>query len=485
MSTLYVSPHSTDQRFLNHGSSGDLLTKLFSFFDAEKENLSEVYLCLYLYNNELIHNKVKELASYGISVKVISLPLEGYDTRYPKDIIDPVSNTVVYHNATKYSLAQNIYDDVTRFNNENYILYVFGHTYVRSSGFSNFARGTLPYSLHTKSFFFKMRDGRSITGLTSSNLAVRDASKDEIMVLLDDTPETRANSELFFNTLIANSVRHTEWHNPNPYFCYNMDCIDTGVPGNNSFAAPFYSDSPSRIEDKITEVLSTAQSRIYVCAEHLAAYNYPDLEGNNRPGIFSTIFEKCRQGIPVKCLSQTYVDSNGDSHNQREPQNPGMFSQLIREVNSLPQCSYAANKNVHAKFIIVDDTVILSSANYTPTEFIYGPVRIDRFVSERLDGVRYNGIFSEVSHFIIISNHDVAEQLINFFESILNQNETYIHNSAPTQPNVINANVGRFYINCPYAEKDQAKALGALWDGDRKKWYYTSQEQAHLFQRWL
>ena len=29
----------------------------------------------------------------------------------------------------------------------------------------------------------------------------------------------------------------------------------------------------------------------------------------------------------------------------------------------------------------------------------------------------------------------------------------------------------KFYINCPYDEKDLAKALGAKWDNDARKWY--------------
>ncbi len=455
----------------------------FNFIDNEADNISEIYLCLYLYNNEVLHNKMKALAASGISVKVISIPLEGYDTRCPKDIIDPATNAVVHHNATKYTLARNIYGDIVRFNNANYSLYVFGHTYVRSPRMRNFARGTLPYSLHTKSVFFKLRDGRTITGLTSSNLAVRDASKDELMILIEDTPDTRRESELFFHTLIGHSTIVTDWRNPSPNFCYNMNCIDAGRPGNNYFTSPFFTDSPIRIAERLSGIIETARNRIYICAEHLAAYNYPDMHGNNQPGLFNVIFEKCRQGIPVKCLSQTYVDANGDPHGQRAPQNTGRFSQLIREIDTLNRCSYAVNKNVHAKFIVVDDTAVISTANYTPTEFIYGPVRIDRFDSNELAGVRYDGIFSEVSHFIILDDHDIAEQLIRFFENTVKQNDTYIHGQIQVPaPNAANQ---RYYINCPFAEKDEAKARGAKWDRDQRKWYYSSPDQAPLFQRWL
>lgn len=496
MATLFFSSHAKDSRFFNYGSSKEILIDLFKFIEKEKENLSEIYLCLYLYNNEILHNKMKELALSGISVKVISLPLEGYDTKYPKDIYDPQTNTVLYQNATKYSLAQKVYNDIIGFNNRNYMLYVFGHTYVRSSRMKNFARGTLPYSLHTKSFFFKLRDGRTITGLTSSNLAVRDVSKDELMILMDDTPQTRQDSELFFQTLLKNSTLITEWKNPNPNFCYHMDCIDTGIPACNYFASPFFTDSPVRMAEKITSIIRMARQRIYVCAEHLAAYNYRDLSGNIQPGLFHAIFEKCQNGIPVRCLSQTYVDANGYSHGQRSPQNTAMFRQLIKQMDRLPQCFYAVNKNVHAKFIVVDNTIIVSTANYTPTEFLYGPVKIDRFESPELAGVTYDGIFSEVSHFIILEDANAAEQLIRFFHYTVNQEDTFIHNQKPPAPAHTAAQTSgssytplskteRYYIHCPYAEKDQAKSLGAKWDPARKQWYYTSPDQEHLFRRWL
>ena len=39
----------------------------------------------------------------------------------------------------------------------------------------------------------------------------------------------------------------------------------------------------------------------------------------------------------------------------------------------------AVNRNVHAKFIVTDDTVIITLANLTPTQFLYGPVKIEHY----------------------------------------------------------------------------------------------------------
>jgi hypothetical protein len=40
-------------------------------------------------------------------------------------------------------------------------------------------------------------------------------------------------------------------------------------------------------------------------------------------------------------------------------------------------------------------------------------------------------------------------------------------------------------LKVPYAEKDQAKALGARWDAQRKVWYVPDGSDAAPFQQWL
>jgi len=40
------------------------------------------------------------------------------------------------------------------------------------------------------------------------------------------------------------------------------------------------------------------------------------------------------------------------------------------------------------------------------------------------------------------------------------------------------------YLNVPYAQKDEAKALGAKWDASKKKWYAPGSLDISLFERW-
>ena len=41
------------------------------------------------------------------------------------------------------------------------------------------------------------------------------------------------------------------------------------------------------------------------------------------------------------------------------------------------------------------------------------------------------------------------------------------------------------FLKVPYAEKDQAKALGARWNAERKAWYVPDGTAATPFQQWL
>jgi len=40
------------------------------------------------------------------------------------------------------------------------------------------------------------------------------------------------------------------------------------------------------------------------------------------------------------------------------------------------------------------------------------------------------------------------------------------------------------YLNVPFAQKDEAKALGARWDAVPKKWFVPADKDIALFARW-
>lgn len=49
----------------------------------------------------------------------------------------------------------------------------------------------------------------------------------------------------------------------------------------------------------------------------------------------------------------------------------------------------------------------------------------------------------------------------------------------------VESNATRIYLNVPFAEKDEARAATARWDGDKKQWYYLSDQDSSLFSKWF
>ena len=42
----------------------------------------------------------------------------------------------------------------------------------------------------------------------------------------------------------------------------------------------------------------------------------------------------------------------------------------------------------------------------------------------------------------------------------------------------------RFYLQCPYDDKDDCKSLGGYWDNDARKWYVPNDVDRNLFKQW-
>lgn len=42
----------------------------------------------------------------------------------------------------------------------------------------------------------------------------------------------------------------------------------------------------------------------------------------------------------------------------------------------------------------------------------------------------------------------------------------------------------KIYLAVPYAQKDEAKSLGARWDATQKKWYVPAGKDLGLFAKW-
>lgn len=50
---------------------------------------------------------------------------------------------------------------------------------------------------------------------------------------------------------------------------------------------------------------------------------------------------------------------------------------------------------------------------------------------------------------------------------------------------LVRRSLEKIYLNVPFAQKDQAKSLGARWDPAQRKWYVSASLELTLFQAWL
>jgi putative DNA primase/helicase len=58
-----------------------------------------------------------------------------------------------------------------------------------------------------------------------------------------------------------------------------------------------------------------------------------------------------------------------------------------------------------------------------------------------------------------------------------------VKTSTPIKINSVETNGEKIFLSVPFADKDEAKALGAKWDKGQKKWFVTNKE-SEVVQRW-
>lgn len=404
------------------GSSPKLLNELMGYIQANKSRISAIYLASYLYNNEELHDFLKQMAAGGKDVFVISIPLEGYDNRHPAKIIDAGTGITTLSLATKASLAESIYTSMRESLPPSFNFYVFPHVYVRSPRMNFFSRGALPYSLHVKAALIKMKDGSGAVVGTSSNLAVRDWAKYEMMEIIEGDDSAAECTERFFSDLIANSIPLADFDEAVDWTKYPMKFKDFKPAKSATYIAPFYADSPLHAEKEIIKVMSQAEKRILVCAQHLSAYKYWTRQGTS-DGILSKVLEKAQEGLDVKCISQTFVNGFVQDREFREPENTSSFKRFIEQYFKSSNAQYFVNENIHEKYIIADDTLIATTCNFTPTQFIYEK-NVDIPSFDKRAELSYHGTFSEVGQFLFIGEKAIVSACLQRFNNIISKPET-------------------------------------------------------------
>lgn len=421
--------------FYNVGASPYLLQTLINHLEKNKANITEIFLCFYLYNNAILNDKLEELAKAGIKIHVITIPIEGYDNSNPKEIID-IKTRSVLKDKTKYALAKEIF--AKHYNREipNFTLYFFPHIYLRSPKVKKFSRGNMPYSLHLKSFLIKYKEGVGDVGITSSNFAVRDLVKEENLLLIKNELSYFNAAAVFFNDLLQNAIPIYEFDFKKDYTNYAVKTILLNAQVKEiGFMAPFYADSAFYAEDAIKQLVDSAQHSITIVGQHICPVDYT-IDGKyhsslsneeiQRKGFLDNVIAKAKAGIKVSFISQTFASGNAKTDKDfRTPANKASFIKFYEMIKGVPNILYAVNENIHSKYIIVDDKVFVSSFNFTPTQFIY----LDKVSIEKFDnnpGKSYKGIYCETGQYCIISDTAITKQYQQNVDELLKRNETTI-----------------------------------------------------------
>lgn len=402
------------------GSSPNLLKAFEGWLTNNKENIRSIDISVFLFNNRKLYDVFLNLANHGVEVNVYSIPLEGYDINEAEIISSELGNSLGKH--SKLDLAQDVYNEFHKRPHPNMKLFIFPHTYVRSKNLFKFSRGSLPYSLHIKHFVATMKNGEMVSGLSSSNLAVRDESKIEMAIVVKLSPSEAYSTKDFYIGLRENSIPISEFDLNKKYYIK----MRTQPPKSRAmYFAPFYFDSPVDFEENLKTMVGNAHSRIIICGQHVCAYDYtiPQKYTNSRSknrtgkseGFLTSVLSKIKDGIDVQILSQTYCDQRG-THNCRAPQNKSAFVNFV-EAARRSGCTYYVNEKIHSKFIIIDDIIIITTANFTPTQFIYLP-NVD------IPEYDYSGIHSEVGTYFVISSKELADKMVEHYETLLNDVNT-------------------------------------------------------------
>lgn len=418
---LLQTEHGDSRDYNSLGCSPQTLNSFISWLSTHKNEIKELSLALYLFNNEHLFDALLSLTDAGIKVTVYSIPLEGYDDRYPMAIADSATGKPkgLY---SKYDLAKVVYHRAETAQSMNFQLRIVPHMYLRSKRVHPFSRGSMPYSLHIKTFSALMKTGEMYAGLTSSNLAVRDAQKNEISVLCQLGKAEMEATKDFYQGLYENSIPIADFDNAADYSHYQITMRPTPPKSRTMYIAPFYYDSASLFEEHISSIVTKASRRILICAQHISAYNYSYEDRTKtpiqvqKPGFLNAVLDQVKVGVNTQFLSQTYVDNTG-LNNCRAPENKGAFIGFV-EAARKAHCSYYVNADTHGKFIVADDHVLLTTCNFTPTQFIYIPsVEIPEF--DRMPGLSYSGIHCEIGAYFVISSTTFSEQVNKEFSDMV------------------------------------------------------------------
>lgn len=387
------------------GSSPSLLQNL----KEEIKGAQEIKLSMFLYNNPELHRFLEGLSSTGVRISIYSLPLAGYDKRKVKVYRN---NYETSFESSKYQYAEVIYNRIRQ--QENIELKIFPHTYIWAEQW--YSRGRNLYSLHNKSIKATFPDGRVKCISSSCNFAFGDPKHSENMIVVENEQNTINMFSVYFDMLDRHSIslEHYEANhdqlkdiryviNPTNIKDQFQTCY---------FTAPFIAyegiGSNHYVQQKIIEFIRAAKSRIYICTQHFSDIKSYD---RNSGSIVEELCNKAkRDNFDVKVLKQTRP------FHQAQGRKTELTEQELQQYSNVQQrCLHPI---IHDKFIIVDDAVLITTANFTNTQFAWDKNRLMKYKIQGEEPIEIQNTFSEVNSFHFVYNVDTTNWYIAYFNRL-------------------------------------------------------------------
>jgi len=425
-----------------YGSNSKIYLDIVNELTYRENEVEQIQLALYLFNNRQLYSKLLGLAKKGARIKVTSLPLTGYDRR-------------------KLGSAKSVYYKALK--DGTITLQIFPHMYMWYGAL--YAGGGASYSFHVKSGMIEYKDGTSKVFLTSGNLAPGDPTHSETAVFA----EALHNSSLiemfkaFFDEIEKRSKPFEDYNKLVRQFSpelqqvldfsfiggVNVTNFETHQASSAFFTAPFITfgseGSNHYARKRLVEIVLSAKKRLLVCAQH--SHDISPFNGYPEQTMIDSIIQtkRANPNIDVKVLKQ--VASSGLADKRR-----AAFVEGHLYHAGVPQ---RVNKLVHDKFVVADNTVVVTTGNFTATQFGWGERRMEfktdtdnlKAVQNVIDSatdffgtpkgyvfarmtrprkgapkvkVLRNDTFSEVNAYMVIKDFEVAEHMAKYFEELWN-----------------------------------------------------------------
>jgi hypothetical protein len=391
------------------GSAPILLNHLVE----ELKGAKKISVSFFLYNNPYLHTFIEKMAEEGCEINIYSIPLNGYDERM-KDLYKSNYAFKDKVNTSKFEYAEKVYNRVIN-GNGNINLKIFPHTYIWNK--QKFSRGSNLYSLHNKSILAEFEDGVKCIS-SSCNFALGDPPHSDNFLIIKGSSNTEKIFKDYFLILdrislpINNYLNLSNNHYDFEYVVKPVNLIDTYIT--DYFTAPFIKydgmGSNHYIQKKIIEFIQSAQKRIFICSQHFSDIDSFD---NNADSLVEQL-KNIDRNVDIKVLKQTRA------HNQAQGWRTAKTEKTLKNCSNVSQRYW--NPIIHDKFIIVDDKMLVTTGNFTPTQFAWKENREMTYVVDEKPFKVIN-TFSEVNSYHFLEDKEVVNEYLSHFYALWDKSE--------------------------------------------------------------